>query len=113
GFCLTTHAYDLAALCTGGSSTTEGSVLPDLLRHKVAAAYQQLAELTGLEQPAVAVRSSAVDEDGADTSFAGQHDTYLNVIGVEAVCEAIVRCWASAQAPRALEYRRQHGLPTE
>jgi phosphoenolpyruvate synthase/pyruvate phosphate dikinase len=59
------------------------------------------------------VRSSAVDEDGADASFAGQHDTYLNVVGAEAIGEAIVRCWESARSPRVLEYRRQHGLPTE
>jgi phosphoenolpyruvate synthase/pyruvate phosphate dikinase len=69
--------------------------------------------LTGQDQPAVAVRSSAVDEDGADTSFAGQHDTYLNIVGAEAVCEAVLRCWASAKAPRVLEYRRQHGLPVD
>jgi pyruvate,water dikinase len=110
GFCLTTHAYDLAG-AGAGRSTDAG--LPELLRREVAAAYQRLANLTGIEQPAVAVRSSAVDEDGADTSFAGQHDTYLNVVGAEAVCEAIVRCWASARAPRALEYRRQHGLSTD
>jgi pyruvate,water dikinase len=117
GFCLTTHAYDLAGALANQAGTSagvaDGPELPDWLRHAVAAAYQRLAEITGIEQPAVAVRSSAVDEDGADTSFAGQHDTYLNVVGVEAVCEAIVRCWASARAPRALEYRRQHGLATE
>jgi pyruvate,water dikinase len=110
GFCLTTHAYDLAS--TSARVADDGR-LPDRLRHAVAVAYQRLAEITGIEQPAVAVRSSAVDEDGANTSFAGQHDTYLNVVGLEAVCEAIVRCWASASSPRALEYRRQHGLATE
>jgi phosphoenolpyruvate synthase/pyruvate phosphate dikinase len=113
GFCLTTRAYDVAGPLAGQSDDAEASVLPDRLRREVAAAYHRLAALTGIEQPAVAVRSSAVDEDGADTSFAGQHDTYLNVAGAEAVCEAIVRCWASARAPRALEYRRQHGLATE
>src|SRR5215212_382947 len=113
GFCLTTRAYELAGAWAGEAGATDESVLPDLLRREVAAAYHRLAELTGIEQPAVAVRSSGADEDGADTSFAGQHDTYLNVVGVEAVCDAIVRCWASARAPRALDYRRQHGLPTE
>ena len=112
GFCLTTRAYELAGAWAGEAGATDESVLPDLLRREVSAAYARLAELTGLEQPAVAVRSSAVDEDGAATSFAGQHDTYLNIVGVEAVCDAIVRCWASARAPRALDYRRQHGLPT-
>jgi pyruvate,water dikinase len=110
GFCLTTQAYDAAAAGAERADSTDGPVLPDSLRDEIAAAYRRLAELTGVERPAVAVRSSAVDEDGADTSFAGQHDTYLNMVGAEAVCEAVVRCWASARAPRALEYRRQHGL---
>lgn len=105
GFCLTTDAHQLAVV--GGHS------LPSSLQARIAEAYAQLAVQTGLAQPSVAVRSSAVDEDGAETSFAGQHDTYLNVVGAEAVGEAIVRCWESARAPRVLEYRRQHGLPTE
>jgi pyruvate,water dikinase len=120
GFCLTTGAYDLAGQPStfagaevGRLDEVGGMALPDQLRDEVAAAYRRLAEVTGVERPAVAVRSSAVDEDGANTSFAGQHDTYLNVAGAEAVCEAIVRCWASARTTRALEYRRQHGLPTD
>jgi pyruvate,water dikinase len=56
------------------------------------------------------VRSSAVDEDGAQASFAGQHETYLNVIGVPAVAEAVRRCWASALTDRALIYRSSRGL---
>lgn len=109
GFALTTRAFDLAGAPTAAADTR----LPDALRQQVVAAYQRLGEMTGLDQPAVAVRSSAVDEDGADTSFAGQHDTYLNVVGADAVCDAVLQCWASARAPRALEYRRQHGLPTD
>jgi phosphoenolpyruvate synthase/pyruvate phosphate dikinase len=105
GFCLTTDAHQLAVAGSGA--------LPSRLQQRVTDAYQRLCEQTGLEQPSVAVRSSAVDEDGADASFAGQHDTYLNVVGAEAIGEAIVRCWESARSPRALEYRRQHGLPTE
>ncbi|HZO30436.1 MAG TPA: PEP/pyruvate-binding domain-containing protein [Chloroflexota bacterium] len=116
GFCLTTRAFEQAsnsASSRGGQDAAEDLILPDALRQQIVAAYQQLGALTGLDQPAVAVRSSAVDEDSADTSFAGQHDTYLNVVGPEAICEAVLRCWASAQAPRVLEYRRQHGLPTD
>jgi pyruvate,water dikinase len=105
GFCLTTDAHQLAVAGSGS--------LPSRLQQRVAAAYQRLCDLTGQQQPAVAVRSSAVDEDGEGTSFAGQHDTYLNVVGAEAIGEAIVRCWESARSPRVLEYRRQHGLPTE
>jgi pyruvate,water dikinase len=54
-----------------------------------------------------------LDEDGPGASFAGQHETYLNVVGAEAVAEAVARCWASARSPRALEYRRRQGLPLE
>jgi pyruvate,water dikinase len=59
------------------------------------------------------VRSSAVDEDGADASFAGQHETFLNVAGSSAVVETIQRCWRSFTAPHAIEYRRRQGLPVE
>jgi pyruvate,water dikinase len=61
----------------------------------------------------VAVRSSAVGEDGVLTSFAGQYETYLNIIGIEAVAEAVRRCWASAWSARALQYRQQQGLADE
>ncbi|MGH2592590.1 MAG: PEP/pyruvate-binding domain-containing protein, partial [Anaerolineae bacterium] len=83
------------------------------LREVLIAAYGELAQRSQAERPAVAVRSSAVDEDSAGASFAGQHETYLNLVGVDAIAEAIVRCWASARSPRALEYRRQHGLGME
>jgi phosphoenolpyruvate synthase/pyruvate phosphate dikinase len=109
GFCLTTRAHERTATC----ASIGGSALPAELRDAVVVAYRQLAEQAGLDEPAVAVRSSAVDEDGADTSFAGQHDTYLNVVGADAVGTAVVRCWDSARAPRVLDYRRKRGLPTE
>ncbi|MGN6256099.1 MAG: phosphoenolpyruvate synthase [Solirubrobacterales bacterium] len=60
---------------------------------------------------AVAVRSSAVGEDGADLSFAGQHQTLLNVIGLDSVAEAVRACWASAWAADALRYRLANKLP--
>jgi pyruvate,water dikinase len=75
------------------------------------AAYRELAERTGVEEPSVAVRSSAVDEDGADASFAGQHDTFLNVRGTDELRFALARCVASFGSDRALEYRRASGLP--
>jgi pyruvate,water dikinase len=64
----------------------------------------------GLDGGAVAVRSSATAEDLPGTSFAGQYDSYLNVAGAGAVCEAIQRCWASLWSPRALAYRLKHGI---
>src|ERR671935_288401 len=71
------------------------------------------AKRLGVEAPAVAVRSSAVDEDGRDASFAGQHETFLNVAGVDALVDAIRRCWASFYTPHAIDYRRRQGLPIE
>lgn len=106
GFCLTTAAF------RRWTSTGYRSELaaPPALRALVASAYQALAEQCGVAEPRVAVRSSAADEDGLVASFAGQHETYLNVVGVEAVVEAVLRCWQSARAERALDYRRQQGL---
>jgi len=75
------------------------------------AAYRELAQRTGVEEPSVAVRSSAVDEDGAHASFAGQHDTFLNVCGADELRFALARCVASFGSDRALEYRRASGLP--
>jgi phosphoenolpyruvate synthase/pyruvate phosphate dikinase len=61
----------------------------------------------------VAVRSSAVEEDGGSASFAGQHESYLNVVGPEAVAGAVLRCWESAYTLRAVEYRRWQDLALE
>ena len=58
---------------------------------------------------AVAVRSSATAEDLANASFAGQHDTVLDVTGEAAVLEAVLVCWASLWTERAVRYRRRHG----
>jgi pyruvate,water dikinase len=60
-----------------------------------------------------AVRSSAVDEDGAKASFAGQHETYLNIVGADAIIQAVTKCWESAHSDHALEYRRIQGLSVE
>lgn len=76
-------------------------------------AYQALAARSGLREPRVAVRSSALDEDSGGASFAGQHDTYLNITGEAAVVDAVQRCCASALSPTALAYREQQGLATD
>jgi pyruvate,water dikinase len=57
----------------------------------------------------VAVRSSAVSEDGDTASFAGQQETFLNVRGVDAVLQCVSACWASFFMPRSLFYRAQKG----
>jgi pyruvate,water dikinase len=62
------------------------------------------------EEQAYAVRSSATAEDLQHASFAGQHDTYLNIIGKEAILEHIKKCWASLFTDRAVIYRMQNGF---
>jgi pyruvate,water dikinase len=58
----------------------------------------------------VAVRSSGTAEDLAEASFAGQHDSYLDIRGADAVLDAVRRCWASLWTARATAYRRQKGF---
>ena len=70
------------------------------------------AELTGVET-AVAIRSSATAEDLPELSFAGQQETFLNIHGVQAVLEAVKRCWASLWTARAIGYRMQHKIDQE
>ena len=57
----------------------------------------------------LAVRSSASDEDLPDASYAGQYDTVLNVVGLEAIEQAVVQCWMSAFNDRVLTYRARRG----
>ncbi len=83
------------------------------LRDEIDRAISDLMTCHRLPELLVAVRSSAVEEDSAMVSFAGMHETYLNVAGTEAILQAIVRCWESARSHRALEYRRQRGLSLE
>ncbi|MEH6971434.1 phosphoenolpyruvate synthase [Bacillus sp. JJ675] len=60
------------------------------------------------ENEAYAVRSSATAEDLPNASFAGQQDSYLNIIGIEAILQHVTRCWASLFTERAVTYRIQH-----
>jgi pyruvate,water dikinase len=88
----------------------EGQSLPSALVDAVAAAHARLAQRTGSGGALrVAVRSSAVGEDGQKASFAGQYETYLGVSGLEDVLRHIVRCWASGYSAHALAYRRRLG----
>lgn len=77
---------------------------------EVCGAYEALARRLGIRMPAVAVRSSAVDEDGDAASLAGQYETFLNVTGAAGVADAVRRCRASAKAARAVAYRRERGM---
>ncbi len=80
--------------------------MPEDLRDAVAAAMAGPA----FANHAVAVRSSGLDEDSKDHSFAGQYETFLFQRGPDAVITAIKRCWASAWSARVVSYRRLCGL---
>src|SRR6266508_1838786 len=83
------------------------------LRDEITCAISDLMACHSLPDFIAAVRSSAVDEDGATASFAGQHETYLNIVGADAIIQAVTRCWESARSEHALDYRRQQGLSVE
>jgi len=85
--------------------TVEAVAIPDDI---AAAITQPLARLG--EQHAYAVRSSATTEDLPTASFAGQQDTYLNVVGPAAILHHVRRCWASLFTERAVTYRLRNGF---
>lgn len=130
GFCVTTEAYrrvvtstamddllvllsaaptrDLAALgelAGRARAFVAAADVPDDIADAVRTAYTRLGA-----DVAVAVRSSATAEDLEFASFAGQQDTYLNVVGVDAVLDAVRRCWASLWTDRAVAYRATNGI---
>jgi rifampicin phosphotransferase len=131
GFCVTTDAFQLIMAtvpCIGDQldrlsrldpgdregigtlsaairRTLEGTVIPDDL---AAAITRSVTRLGG--QAGYAVRSSATAEDLPTASFAGQQDTYLNVVGPDAVLQHVRRCWASLFTERAVTYRLQNGF---
>ncbi len=121
GFVVTTAAYDLfvdsnglreaiaraAAGEQGGAAVRqafESAPVPPEIEQELRAAYD------GLGRGPVAVRSSATAEDLPEAAFAGQQDTFLNVVGPEALADAVRRCWASLWSERASAYRRRRGL---
>jgi len=82
---------------------------PDDLKKEIIEAYEKLCEEYG-EDTDVAVRSSATAEDLPDASFAGQHESYLNIKGQKDVLEAVKYCYASLFTDRAISYRRDKGF---
>jgi len=126
GFCVTTHAFQrilaeapsidvqldrlsrlppddreaIRALSAELRQTVEGIAIPDDLAAVIA------RSLAGLgDHAAYAIRSSATAEDLPTASFAGQQDTYLNVVGLAAILQHVSRCWASLFTERAVTYR--------
>ncbi|MFE4836895.1 PEP/pyruvate-binding domain-containing protein [Arthrobacter sp. NPDC056691] len=114
GFCITTTAYREVAAAAGvdpsgppeqARSRLAAVSLPEGDVEAILAAYADLGEDTP-----VAVRSSATAEDLPEASFAGQLDTYLNVVGPDGLLDAVRRCWASLWTDRAVAYRADHGI---
>ncbi len=129
GFCVTTDAFRrimtavpgiddqldrLACLDAGDRETIgrlsaqirralEGAAIPDDLSDAITRSVTRLGG-----QAAFAVRSSATAEDSPTASFAGQQDTYLNVVGLAAILEHVRRCWASLFTERAVTYRMRN-----
>jgi phosphoenolpyruvate synthase/pyruvate phosphate dikinase len=89
--------------------------VPEDIAEAIRRAYAKLGAFAGLGEGdvPVAVRSSATAEDLPDASFAGQQETYLNVCGIEAVLDAVKRCWASLWTARAIAYRLRQDIPSE
>ncbi|MGW0434837.1 rifamycin-inactivating phosphotransferase [Micromonospora sp. NPDC003197] len=85
--------------------TIEGITIPADLATAITGALAELGE-----QAAYAVRSSATAEDLPTASFAGQQDTYLNVVGPSAILRHVSRCWASLFTERAVIYRQRNGI---
>ena len=85
-----------------------GEMSPSLMEE-----VEKLISEWGLSGGPLAVRSSATDEDSPSASFAGIHDSFLNVRGREELFSAIRACWASVWSPRATAYRRRMGISGE
>src|SRR5215208_442650 len=130
GFCVTTAAYEavaggddlrriledlaetrpedterLAELAADAHEALLAAPVPPNVIEAIGEAYRALGD-----SAPVAVRSSATAEDLPSASFAGQQDTYLNVVGEEPLLDAVRRCWASLWTDRAVSYRAANGI---
>jgi rifampicin phosphotransferase len=127
GFHITTAAYNefvsqhhleemiKAQLVTGETAGQAAAIaalfaerdIPPKIAAAVLWAYHRLGS------PRVAVRSSATAEDLPDASFAGQQESFLNVVGDDQLLAAVHRCWASLWTARAISYRARHGIQAD
>jgi len=80
--------------------------IPDQIKAEVVDTYARM----GANGTVVAVRSSATAEDLPEASFAGQQETFLNILGDDALLDAVQRCWASLYGARAIYYRSKQGF---
>ena len=106
-------AADPASLQRTGAAVRDliaTAVVPGELRDEIVASYHHLCASAGVPDVDVAVRSSATAEDLPEASFAGQHESYLNVSGADAVVAAVRDCMASLFTDRAISYRDAQGF---
>lgn len=99
----------LARVAAQAREIVTGWPLPEVHEARIRESYADLCALCGVDDVPVAVRSSATVEDSPDASFAGEHDTYLWVCGIDAVLDRIRDCWASLYTERAIVYRHEMG----
>jgi rifampicin phosphotransferase len=85
--------------------TIEAVAMPQRVAEDIGEALRRVGE-----RSAYAIRSSATAEDLPGASFAGQQDSYLNILGLESVLRHVTRCWASLFTERAVVYRMRHGF---
>ena len=84
---------------------------PEEMKTTILHGYAELCNLYNIPNLQVAVRSSALAEDLPNASFAGQHDTFLNVSGEDQLLDNIKECFASLFNSRAISYRKTHDIP--
>ena len=104
-----TNVADLARRGKRAREIVYGAGLPVDLAAEIHGAYRRLQDEYG-EDVSLAVRSSATAEDLPTASFAGQHETYLNIRGEESLLDACRRCFASLWMDRAIHYRIDQGF---
>ena len=124
GFCVTTEAYidhldqiwsssfnsNRPRIAFGQSALSSdelATLRQQIVETDISVALQEAihSALSSLTSPRLAVRSSATTEDLPGASFAGMHDTFLNIVGAEAIIDRIKKCWASLWSERAYYYR--------
>ena len=107
------NRQDYSNLKEIGSKARElflNAILPGGLAEEIIESYKELCNGSNL---AVAVRSSATAEDLPQASFAGQHESYLNIAGEEGLLKAVQKCFASLYTDRAIKYREDNGFKHE
>jgi pyruvate,water dikinase len=102
-----TGLTNLAAIAEEARALILNASWPEDLAQEIRIAYRELSA----DGPSVAVRSSATAEDLPTASFAGRHESFLNIQGEEALLDAAKRCYASLFMERAIKYRQDMGFP--